>query len=288
MITLILPLVLALQQPAAATPAPAPAPAPPRPAQTAPAGAPAPRPAPAGQGQARRPAQAGVTLQVKVTDRSGTPLQGATVSAEGPVSRDAQTDASGSVSLRGVANGTYRIRAEHEESIPLEKEVVIRAGAPSSLEFALTAAPPRITPPQPAPPAEPPPVPAAPAATAGEPRVLSVIDLAERSLGGRDPVKLVPVGCSGLDSTQLLVVRETLNAPAQASVDQMLYVVAGEAMLSLGGRDQAISSGWFVTVPRGMAHTIARRGRNPAILLSVAGGQPCPSDAATTADTGRR
>ena len=47
----------------------------------------------------------------------------------------------------------------------------------------------------------------------------------------------------------------------------MLYVVAGEAMLSLGGHEQPISSGWFALVPRGMAHTLTKRGRNPAIVL---------------------
>jgi hypothetical protein len=28
-------------------------------------------------------------------------------------------------------------------------------------------------------------------------------------------------------------------------------------------------------VPRGTAHTITRRGRNPAIILATTGGQPC-------------
>lgn len=277
--TALLALLLALQQ------APTPAPAAARPAQPAqPAGAPPAVPAPAAP---RRAAPASVTLQVKVTNRSGAPLQGAKVIAEGPVSRDGETDATGSVSFRGVSNGTYRVRAEHEQSIALEKELVIRAGAPTSLEFALSAAPPAAPPPEPAPAPAPEPAPATPAAAAGDPRVLSIIDLAERSLSGRDAVKLVPVGCSGLDTTQLMVVRETLNAPANPSLDQMLYVVAGEATLSLGGRDQGIASGWFALVPRGMAHTLTRRGRNPAILLSVAGGQPCATGAANTSSARR-
>jgi hypothetical protein len=262
--TALLALVLALQQPAAP-------PAAPRPAQPAAPSAPAP---------ARRPAPSSVTLQIKVTDRSGSPLQGARVTADGPVSRDGATDASGTLQFRGVGNGTYRIRAEREESITLEKEVVIRGGSPSSVEFALAAAPPP-PPPPPAPAPPPPPAPAGPAAAAGEARVLSIIDLAERSLTGRDPIRRVPVGCSGLDNTQLLVVRESLDAPAQPSLDQMLYVVAGEATLSMAGRDQTIASGWFAIVPRGTSHTLERRGRNPAIVLAIAGGQPCAP--ATTA-----
>jgi len=187
------------------------------------------------------------------------------------------TDASGTVQLRTLGNGTYRVRASNEAFITLEKEVVIRPGAASApIEFPLSAAPPPPPPPPtPEPARTPEPTSPVPAAKAGESRVLSIADLAERSLSGRDPIKLVPVGCSGLDTTQMMVLRESLNAPANPNVDQMLYVVAGEAMLSLGGREQPISSGWFALVPRGMAHTLTKRGRNPAIVLATSGGQPC-------------
>jgi mannose-6-phosphate isomerase-like protein (cupin superfamily) len=108
--------------------------------------------------------------------------------------------------------------------------------------------------------------------------VLSIADLAERSLSGRDAVKTVPVACSGLDNTQMLVIRETLKVEAKNDVDQMLYVVAGEATLSLDGRDQPISSGWYAMVPRGMEHTLTRRGRNPAIVLVTTGGERCQAE----------
>jgi quercetin dioxygenase-like cupin family protein len=61
----------------------------------------------------------------------------------------------------------------------------------------------------------------------------------------------------------------------------MLYVVAGEATLTLAGRDHQIASGWFSIVPRGTAHALKRRGRNPAILLSVLGGEACGPAAAS-------
>jgi mannose-6-phosphate isomerase-like protein (cupin superfamily) len=255
--TAVLALLLALQQtPAPATPTPAPA-------------------KPPAQAPARRPA-ASSTVQVRVTDRSGTPLEGVQVTAEGPVSREGVTSDTGQVQFRTMTSGTYRIRASNDTFITLEKEVAIRAGATSApIELALTPAPPAPEPPPaPAPPPAPPAA-SASEAKAGEPRVLSVADLAERSLGGRDAIRRVPVGCSGLDNTEMIVLRETLNAPANQDVDETIYVVAGEAMLSMDGRDQPLSSGWFVLVPRGMAHTIVRRGRNPAILLSTIGGQPC-------------
>lgn len=263
-------LIFALQQP------PAPAPAAPKPATPAPA--PATQPATPAATPARRPAPstATSTVSVRVTDRSGAPARDVSVTAEGPVSREGTTDASGQVQLRTVTNGTYRIRAAGEKYVTLEKEVTVRAGTASApIDFSLSAAPPPPAPP-PAPEPKPAPPPAETStAKAGELRVLSIADLAERSLSGREPVKRVPIGCSGLDNTEMIVLRETLNAPANPNVDEMIYVVAGEALLSLGGRDQAISSGWYALVPRGTPHTLAKRGRNPAILLTTMGGQPC-------------
>jgi len=271
--TVVLALLLALQ---------APAPAAPRPATPATAGAPAQPATPAAPDAAapqRRPAPAAaITLTVHVTNRAGAPAREVAVTAEGPVSRDGVTDAAGQVLLRTVTNGTYRIRASGEKFITLEKEVVVRSGAVAApVEMTLSAAPP---PPAPPPPPEPAPKPApAPAAASdakpGESKILSIADLAERSLNGRDPIKRVPVACSGLDTTEMIVLRETLNVQANANADVMLYVVAGEATLSLGGKDQMITSGWYAMVPRGTAHVLTRRGRNPAIVLSTIGGQPC-------------
>jgi mannose-6-phosphate isomerase-like protein (cupin superfamily) len=199
------------------------------------------------------------------------------VTAEGPVTRDGVTDAAGQALLRTVSNGTYRIRASGDKFITLEKEVVVRTGAAAApVEMTLSAAPPPPAPP-PAPEPEPKPAPTLTAsdAKAGESRVVSIADLAERSLNGRDPVKRVPVACSGLDTTEMIVLRETLNVQPYPNADVMLYVVAGEALLSLGGRDQTITSGWYAMVPRGAAHVLTKRGRNPAIILSTVGGQPC-------------
>ncbi len=256
---LALALLLVLQQappPSAATPAPAPG-------------------APAAQTPVRRPAPTSSTVQVHVTDRSGASAQGVIVTAEGAVSREGTTDATGQVQLRTMTNGTYRIRASGEAFITLEKEVAVRAGATTApIEFTLSAAPPPPPPPAPKPETAPAAV-ANPDVKAGDSRVVSIADLAERSLGGRDPIKLVPVSCSGLDSTQMIVLRETRSAPPNPNVDEMLYVVAGEAMLTLNGHEQVLTSGWFALVPRGTAHTLVRRGRNPVVVLSTAGGQAC-------------
>lgn len=234
--------------------------------------APAPPAAPAQRRPA--PAAAGLTLQVRVTDRTGTPAAGVEITVEGPASRAGTSDATGAVQFRTLAAGTYRLRAEAEGFITLEKEVTLRTGATAPpVEFALSIAPP--PPPPPPAPEPPPPPPPPPAPKAGEARVLSIADLAEKNLSGREPSKLVPVACSGLDNTQMMVLREGVKAPANPDADLTLYVVAGEVTLTLNGRDQGLQSGWYAMVPRGTAHALTRKGRNPAVLLLTVGGQPC-------------
>jgi hypothetical protein len=257
-------LLLATQAPAAAPPA-----QPVRP--TVPKQSP-----PARTQPVRRPAATG-TLEVRVTDRSGNPAADAQVTAQGPSQRDGATDASGIVTFRTMAPGTYRVRAEGDGLITLEKELAIRTGVPATAEFALSAAP--APPPPIAPAPTPPPVQAAPAAPPagiiGPPVIVSIPDLAERSLGGRNPARDVPIGCSGVGRARLMLVRDPIPAASRDDADEMLYLVAGEALLTLGAREQIITPGSFALVPRSTNYALTRRGRNPAIFLSLVAGEPC-------------
>jgi mannose-6-phosphate isomerase-like protein (cupin superfamily) len=264
MFSLLLALFVVAQQPAPSAPAPATG-----------------QPPPAAAAPVRRPTPAVSTLQIRVTDRSGAPAVGVTVSAEGPVRRDGVTDAAGAALFRTMSAGTYRVRADGQGFVTFEKEVVMRA-VPVTTEMALSAAPPPPPPPVAAPVALPPaPAPVAVTGPAGEPRTLSIPDMAERSLSGRDPVRMFPIGCSGMSRTQLIVLRESSPAAASSETEEMLYLVAGEATLKMGPKEQPLSPGWFAIVPRGIERVVTRRGRNPAIFLSTVGGQPCPGGAAS-------
>jgi quercetin dioxygenase-like cupin family protein len=217
----------------------------------------------------------GGTLEIRVTDRTGEVLSGATVSAEGPVPRDGTTTDEGSLSLRNLPGGTYRLRFERDGFVTLEKEVTVKAGAPLTVHAALTPAPPPPPAPEPPPPPPPPP-PAAPTLTAGEPRVLSIPDFADKQLiTNKEQTKETPIGCSGATATRVLQARSPIAAHTHADADEVLYVVAGDAMLSLGGKEQRMQSGTLAIVPRGMEHTITRRGGGPVILISTISGEPC-------------
>jgi mannose-6-phosphate isomerase-like protein (cupin superfamily) len=259
--TLLLGLALAA---GVATQAPPPAQAPP---------STAPRPAPA----QRAPAPGRPSLQLTITDRGGAPVAGADVTLTGPVEREAQTDKSGALRFSGLRAGTYRVHVEREGFITLERELTLPAsGRVTAVDLALSPAPP---PPRPLPP---PPAPAAratPPRPVGEARAVDVAAYVEKNFIGRnEPQRITVVGCTGYATTRVIQVREPLDHGTHDDADEMVYAVAGEATVSVNTQQLSLDAGGLVVIPRGTKHSIAKRGRNPAILLSVLSGPPCTDE----------
>ncbi len=271
-------LLLALQQTTPQAPArpPATTQAPAQPGATTPAPA---QPGTTTPPPPRRVTPSTATLEIKVIDRSGRPISGAHVVVQGAASREETSDNTGIVTLKTMAPGNYRVRADGEGYVSLEREIVVKgAVAPMQVLLSLSFAPP---PPEPEPKKEPPPPPPPPPAAAaplgppGEPRILSIPDLAEHSLSGRDALKVFPIGCSGASLSRLIVLRDAIPSGANNDAEETLYLVAGEATLTLGGKEQPITPGWFTIVPRGTNYALGRKGKNPAIILSTVYGRPC-------------
>jgi mannose-6-phosphate isomerase-like protein (cupin superfamily) len=240
-----------------ATPPPKPAdPKPPATQGTAPAG-----------GAAVKPG----SIDLTVTNLSGLFLADASVRADGPSSRQGSTNSEGDVVLTNVAPGTYRVRIQHDGFFTLEKEIVVRASARTTTEAALSPAPP---PPPPAP--TPAVAPTAPTLTAGSPVMISLVDqLADELLKSKDPIAEHALGCSGASAAKLVRVRDALPAHTHADADEMVYVLAGDATLTMNGKDQMIGAGWFSIIPRGTSHAVKVRGNKPLLVLSVQSGPAC-------------
>jgi mannose-6-phosphate isomerase-like protein (cupin superfamily) len=209
------------------------------------------------------------SLVLKVTTESGGLLGDAVVRATGPVDRGGTTGSDGVVTLQNMPAGGYRVRIVRDGYHTLDKEVTIRAGGKLATEAVLSAAPPP-PPPPPAPKPE-----ASPTPPPGEPRVLSVAELAEEMLKDPQPLVEREIGCSAFTATRLIVARENIVLHRHADADEVIYVVAGEALLTVGGQDQVIGPGWYGLTPRGTSHSFTRRGRNPMVLLSIQSGPPC-------------
>lgn len=214
------------------------------------------------------------TVALVVVNETGKTLADATVRMAGPVDRGGTTGTNGLVTFENVPAGTYRARIVHDGSITFEKEVVVRAGAKHNVEAMLTAAPPAPTP-TPTPTPTPSPVSPWQALKAGEARALLIPDLIDAMLKEKQPNVERDLGCSGAVSSRLILARENIAEHRHVEVDEVLYVVAGEGAVTIDGKDHTLAPAWYALVPRGLSHTITRKGRTPLVLLSVQSGQPC-------------
>lgn len=223
--------------------------------------------------RAASPTSSTTTLSITVTDGRGAPIGNVAVVVSGPVAREGQTDANGSLRLQGLRSGTYRLRFSRDEYITLERDVSIPARQASmDHNVMLSAAPARA--PEPA--APPPPAQTAPAMPPpGKPVTMSVPDFIEKNfIAANAPQKTSAISCSGLVSSALWQIREPWDRQ-HASSDAVLYVIGGEGSLKLDGREVPLQAGSFALVPRGSAYELSRRGRNPLILVATLAGEAC-------------
>ena len=214
-------------------------------------------------------------MAITVTNPEGATLGDVHVEVLGASDRSGETNASGQINFTAMQAGTYRLRFSGDTVIAFEKEVALKAGQVADVDVALNPAPPPPEPP-PAPAPEPvaPPPPAV--GPAGEPRTLSIVDLIERELiPGNQPRRETLVSCSGNTRTTLVQLNQDQPQRLYDTAEVTYYVVAGEGAVRLTGRDTSLAAGSFVSIPRGTAHSVARRGKRPLIVLVTLNGTPC-------------
>jgi mannose-6-phosphate isomerase-like protein (cupin superfamily) len=274
--TLFIPLALLPPPAFAQTPQPtAPQPTAPQPAAPKPT---APQPT-ATQGRAGGTA---LTLSVLVTDKSGNALGDTDVTVSGPVERIAKTDRDGQAAFRSMRAGAYRVRLEHDGFITLEREVIIRAGQPATVQASLNAAPPKPAEPVAPPPTQQPPPPPRRSTRTVEPRSFSIVDFLDKNFVKSEPLKTTLIGCSEGGTARLLQVRDPLNNQLQSDADLFLYVVAGSGILTVQDRESKAGTTFYAMVPRNVPYSIRRDTRNPVIVLAITAGSACLEGATTT------
>ena len=220
-----------------------------------------------------------VAPRVTVRDQSGIILPDTRINLSGPATAELATDEAGVTTLPPLKDGTYRLRCEHDGFVTLEREFVVRAPQPASIQVTMNRAPPPPAPPAPTPPPAPKPTPPS-IPPSGPPVRLSIVDFLEKNEIGRgEPLKESVVACNGVETVRLLQLKDPVAEHTHSNMDEVLYVVAGDGMISLGQQETQVSgrNASLVVVPHGTPHRIERRGAKPLILLSTLSGAPCPN-----------
>jgi mannose-6-phosphate isomerase-like protein (cupin superfamily) len=214
-----------------------------------------------------------VSMAVIVTDLAGEAAPGVHVALTGPVAREGTTARDGIVRFQTLRAGAYRLRFESPNFVTFEREVTVKAGPLVEVEVTLSRVPEKPAPSSP-PPAPIPPAPSEAPAVAPNPsatvELLALPDWIERNLIGRsDPQRETVVGRAPGATARVVQVRDPIKDRVRGDADEMLYVIAGEGVLRAKGRAYDLTAGSFAVVPRGVAYTLERSGRNPLIALSM-------------------
>lgn len=218
------------------------------------------------------PARA-TSVRVSVRDPKGENLDGVRLILSGTAEGEYATAGAGTAVITNMKDGMYRLRAEHDGFITLEREFPVHGGVLQAVDIVLTPAPPL-----PPPPAAPKPAPAA-AVAAGPPVNVNIPDFLDRNYIGRDPIKESILSCKPTETVRLLQLRDSVAEHVHDKVDEVLYVVAGDGTIRVGDQTMAVKAGSLAVVPQGVAHAIERRGRNPLIVVSTLSGGTCQSNA---------
>lgn len=211
------------------------------------------------------------SVRIGVKDADGNNLADVRLVLSGAGSGEFTTGAAGTAVLPNIADGAYRIRAEHNGFITLEREFTVKGGAWNPIDIVLNPAPPPPPPPR-AP--EPAPKAAAPPA-AGPPVMLSIPDFLDKNFIGREPMKESVLACKPFETVRLLQMREAVATHVHDRFDEIIYVVAGEGTVRIGDQATPLRAGGLVVVPTGSGHSFERQGRNPLIVLSTLSGSAC-------------
>jgi mannose-6-phosphate isomerase-like protein (cupin superfamily) len=210
-----------------------------------------------------------VTFAINVTDPSGAPVPDVRVTVTGVVTRTSRTERGRTV-FENLPSGQYTLKFEKPGFVTVEKEVTGRGAKPIDVAVTLEREPE----PEPKPvekPLPPPPPPAADVKIA----VLDMPAFIEKNYIGRAAGKTTPMGCAPGGSSTLLQMNEPLAQHTHDDADEFIYVIAGQGMAKLSGREESLGPAVFLMIPRGMPHTVTAGPKKPLVMMSVLAGDKC-------------
>ena len=209
-----------------------------------------------------------VTFTISVTDSTGAPVSDVRVTLTGPVTRTARTERGRTV-FENVPSGQYTVAFEKAGYVSADRSVTGRGSKPIDVAVTLE----REAPPPPTPVEPPPPPPAPPVDT--KIAILDMPAFIEKNYIGRATGKTTPMGCAAGGSSTLIQMNEPLAEHTHDDADEFIYVIAGQGVAKVSGREEPLGPAVFLMVPRGMPHTMSVGPKKPLVMMSVLAGERC-------------
>jgi hypothetical protein len=215
----------------------------------------------------RAPTTGPAAFAVTVTDPSGTPLTGVDVTVTGRAQRSASTE-NGRIAFEDLPVGPYHFKFEKDGYDTVEQDVTGKRGAPVDVKVTMTPTPKPVEPP-------PPPAPEPKPPSTVKPVVLDMPAFIEKYYVGKASGTTTPMACSEGGSATLIQANEPIAEHTHADADEYVYVIAGEGNARMGGRQEPVSAGVFLMIPRGAPHAFTVGKKHPLVFVSTLAGGHC-------------
>lgn len=209
-----------------------------------------------------------VTFAIYVADPAGAPVSDVKVTLTGVVSRTSRTERGRTV-FENLPTGQYNLRFEKPGFVALDQDVAGKGSKPIDVKITL-----QPEPVEPARPEPPPPPPVAPPADI-KMVVLDMPAFIEKNYIGRAAGKTTPMACASGGSSTLIQINEPLAEHTHDDADEFIYVIAGQGVARLSGREESLGPAVFMMIPRGMPHTISAGPKKPLVMMSLRTGPGC-------------
>lgn len=211
-----------------------------------------------------------VTLAIHVADPAGTPVGDVRVTLTGVVSRSTRTERGRAV-FENLPTGQYNLRFEKPGFIAHDQDVTGKGSKPIDVKITLQPEP--VAPDKPAEPVAPPAPSPPPADT--KMVVLDMPAFIEKNYIGRAAGKTTPMACASGGSSTLIQINEPLAEHTHDDADEFIYVIAGQGVARLSGREESLGPAVFMMIPRGMPHTVSAGPKKPLVMMSLRTGPGC-------------
>jgi mannose-6-phosphate isomerase-like protein (cupin superfamily) len=111
----------------------------------------------------------------------------------------------------------------------------------------------------------------------GSPQWGSLQDLLKKAESAKPPLRELMLSCSGNTRSMLVLLTEDQAQRVYKDGESTYYVLDGQGSVKIGDRDGEVTTGSFVSVPRGMPFTITvnPRSKKPLAVLWVLSGERC-------------
>jgi len=93
--------------------------------------------------------------------------------------------------------------------------------------------------------------------------------LQQKPLPYEENFSSLPVGRDSTQSVNLVQIRQKLGRHYHAEHDEIIYIISGRGIMTVGSEIRPIQPGDVVVVPRRTAHGIENRAPEPLVALSV-------------------